>query len=59
MAELSIGKEKGLVLALANGKIIVFGGLQRPVVMDCKNLHIGNVTNIVLSPCGKYVMTSG
>ena len=59
MEELHIGKERGLVMALDNGKLIVFGGLQRPIIMDSKNIHLKKVTNIILSPCGKYVMTSG
>ena len=40
MAEVFIGQEKAIVLALENGKIIVFGGLQRPILMDCQNIHI-------------------
>lgn len=59
MAELSIGKEKALMLALEDGKLIVFGGLQRPLIMDSKNIHLKRVTNISISPCGRYVMTSG
>lgn len=27
--------------------------------MDTKNFHINKAANIVLSPCGKYVITSG
>lgn len=59
MAELTIGREKGLMLALDDGKIVVFGGIQRPVIMDSKNIHIARVKQICLSPCGKYVITSG
>ena len=58
MAEVSIAKEKALVLALDNGKIIIFGGLQRPVVMDSQNIHIKKASAICLSPCGRYLMTS-
>lgn len=58
MAELNIGKEKGLMLALDSGKLIVFGGLQRPVVMDYKNIHIKQINNVVVSPCGKFIMTA-
>lgn len=59
MAELRIGKERGLIMALEDGKLVVFGGLQRPIIMDTKNIHIAKATNISLSPCGKYVITSG
>jgi len=58
MSELSIGKEKALMLALDTGKLIVFGGLQRPIVMDSKNIHIKKTTSIAVSPCGKYVVTA-
>lgn len=27
--------------------------------MDTKDCHIKSATNIVISPCGKYVITSG
>ena len=59
MAELQIGKEKGLLLSLDDGKLIVFGGLQRPTIMDTKNIHLKKATSIVISPCGKFVMTAG
>ncbi len=59
MEEISVGKEKGLVLCLNDGKVVVFGGLQRPLIMDSKNVHLKKATNISLSPCGKYIMTSG
>lgn len=59
MAELASGKEKGLLLSSANGKVMVFGGLQRPIMMDIRNQHIQKAANVVLSPCGKYVLTAG
>lgn len=59
MVEIAIGKEKALLLSLSNGKLVIFGGLQRPLIMDIKNYHINKAINIVISPCGKYVITSG
>ncbi len=59
MVEIVIGKEKALLLSLSNGKLVVFGGLQRPLIMDVKNYHINTATNVLLSPCGKFVITSG
>jgi len=38
---------------------VVFGGLQRPIIMDSQNIHIDRVSNIVLSPCGKFIITAG
>lgn len=38
---------------------MVFGGLQRPILMDVKNYHIATVTSMVLSPCGKFIVTTG
>lgn len=59
IAELNVGKEKALVLSLKKGQLVVFGGLQRPIVMDMKNYHIDDATCLVTSPCGKYLITSG
>jgi hypothetical protein len=59
MKELTIGQEKSILLSLSNGRLVVFGGLQRPIVMDNKNLHIGKAGLSILSPCGKYLMTAG
>jgi hypothetical protein len=59
MAEINIGKSKALLLSLECGKIVVYGGLQRPIIMDTRNYHLQRVTNIVLSPCGNFVITSG
>lgn len=59
MKELIIGQEKSILLSLSNGRLVVFGGLQRPIVMDSKNLHIGQAGLSTLSPCGKYLMTAG
>ena len=58
MAEIGIDNEKALVLSLSNGKIIIFGGLQRPLVMDSINIHIKKASHLSLSPCGKYLMTA-
>lgn len=46
-------------MALQDGKLIVFGGLQRPIIMDSKNIHLKRATNISLSPCGRYLITAG
>jgi hypothetical protein len=37
MAEVVLGKEKAIILTLENGSIVVFGGLQKPIIMDCKS----------------------
>jgi hypothetical protein len=59
MMELAVGKEKGLLLSLEGGRLAVFGGLQRPSVMDLKNYHLTRASNLSVSPCGKFVMSSG
>lgn len=59
MKELAVGQEKSILLSLSNGRLVIFGGLQRPIVMDSKNLHIGQAGLSILSPCGKYLMTAG
>jgi hypothetical protein len=59
MMELAVGREKALLLSLEGGRLAVFGGLQRPAVMDLKNYHLGRAGNLSVSPCGRFVMTSG
>jgi hypothetical protein len=59
MMELAVGREKGLLLSLEGGKLAVFGGLQRPAVMDLKNFHLSRSAHLAVSPCGKFVMTAG
>jgi hypothetical protein len=46
-------------MSLECGKLVVYGGLQRPIIMDVRNYHLRKVTNILLSPCGKFIITSG
>lgn len=59
MVEVEIGKEKGVLLSLKEGRVVVFGGIHRPVLMDAKNCHLEGSSCIVVSPCGRYVMTAG
>lgn len=59
MLELGVGREKGLLLGLEGGRLAVFGGLQRPAVMDLKNYHLGGAELLAASPCGKFVMSAG
>lgn len=37
----------------------MFGGLQRPVIMDLKNYHLSRADLLINSPCGKFVMSAG
>ena len=59
MAEARVGKEKALILSLQTGRLLVFGGLQRPIFMDNKDYHNRKANQIILCPTGKNLITAG
>lgn len=40
MVEVQVGKERGVLLSLRDGRIVIFGGVHKPVLMDFKNCHL-------------------
>lgn len=46
-------------MALENGSLIIFGGFSNPSVLYYQNHHISPITELIISPCGKYIMTAG
>jgi hypothetical protein len=45
MLEIPLGKEKNcILLALENGSLVVFGGINKPIILDYQNHHISAAT---------------
>ena len=59
MREVAINKKSCLVVGLENGSVLVLAYRKGLQTMSAKAEHLKAVTEMCISPCNRYIITSG
>lgn len=59
MREIVINKRGGILIGLENGSLLVVGLAKGIQTMNVKSEHLKTLTEICVSPCSRYVITTG